>query len=194
MAGTRHLLNRLSALPGPGSPQQYRELLGPTVEAILIEAGKRAGALVERQLATSTYRPTPAELRATWQSMVVEDGEARGASIRDRSRRCPYCEGRGQLHAVVWSRRKGADRVRTYSVTCSCPRGLQLLGAEGLQRMSREQFEVKCSRQEAPSEFHDGVIAWHVDDATSAPAPEWARWCPALTPPEGADGSFVAQR
>jgi hypothetical protein len=137
MAGTRHLLNRLSALPGPGSPQQYRELLGPTVEAILIEAGDRAGALVERQLATSTYRPTPAELRTTWQSMVVEDGEARGASIRDRSRRCPYCEGRGQLHAVVWSRRKGADRVRTYSVTCSCPRGLQLLGAEVEAERSR---------------------------------------------------------
>lgn len=186
MSEVRHLVKRLSALPGPGSPREYMELLGPTVASILTEAGDKAGALVERQLASATYRPTPAELRKTWLEMVSEAGQARDASIAQASRRCPYCEGTGQVRAYVASRRKGVERLRAYSVTCGCPRGQQLNGAQlkWSHRMSRGELEAAASRQMAQSEWHDGVLAIHVDDAQSGPRPEWCRWFPALEPPE----------
>ena len=183
---TRHLVKRLSVLPGPGTPREYLELLGPTIHAILEEAGDKAHALVERQLATAAFRPTPAELRGTWLSMVSEAGQARDASIAQASRRCPYCQGVGQVTAWVASRRQGKERVRTYSVTCGCPRGMQLHGAQ-LQyghRLSRGELESLAHQQRAPSEFHDGVLALYVDDCTKGARPDWTRWAPAMEPPK----------
>lgn len=186
MADAQKLVVRLSALPGPGSPRDYRELLGPTIHALLEEAGDRAGELVERQLAASTYRPTPAELRATWSTMKSEAGQERDARIIKASSRCPHCWGVGQLRAYVHSRRKGVERVRAYAVTCGCPRGQQLNAAQlhyGT-RMSRAELEAMAERQTASTEWHDGVLAWFVDDCLSGQRPEWCRWFPALQPPE----------
>ena len=183
MGRHEHLVRRLSALPGPGTPRDYLQLLGPTLDGILEEAGDLAGALVERQLASSTYRPTPAELRTTWLAMTSEAGQRRDESIRQRSRRCPYCEGRGQVHAWVRTRIRGAERVRTYAVTCSCPRGLQLAQKEGERRMDRAELETTAQRQRAANEWADGVVALYVDDATKGARPEWTRWAPAVEPP-----------
>lgn len=184
--GMDRMVARLSALPGPGSPRDYRELLGPSVRALLEEAGPRAEELVERQLSASTYRPTPAELRQTWAGMVAEAGQERDARIIAASAKCRYCGGGGQLRAYVHTRRRGAERVRAYAVTCGCPRGVQLSGAQlhyG-RRMTRADLESTAAHQAAQTEWHDGVLAVHVDDATSGERPEWCRWFPALTPPE----------
>jgi len=190
MSRHRHLLKRLSALPGSGTPRDYQELLGPTILVILEEAKDRAGVLVERQLAGSSYRPTPAELRKTWLEMKAEAQGARVEQIAEASQRCPYCEGVGQVRAYVHSRRKGVERVRAFSVACGCPKGQRLRDAQlhyG-QRLSRGEFEVMAARQQAQSEWHDGVLAWHVDDCTTGARPEWARWAPALHPPENGGG------
>jgi hypothetical protein len=186
MADLQKLVARLAALPGTGTARDYRDLLGPTVHALLREAGDRAEELVERQLATSTYRPTPAELRVTWATMVSEAGQERDARIAKASSRCRYCWGVGQVRAFVHSRRKGTERVRAYSVTCGCPRGQQLNGAQlhyG-RRMSRGELEATATAQAAQTEWHDGVLAFFVDDNTTQERPEWCRWFPALHPPE----------
>ncbi len=185
MADLTRLLARLSALPGPGSPREYRELLGPTIRAQLEQAEGRAAELVERQLASSTYRPTPAEFRRTWLEMVREAGQERDARIRTASEACRYCEGTGELRAYVASRRKGRETVRTYAVTCGCPRGQRLHGAQlrYQQRLTRGEVEAIATRQQAKSEFHDGVLALWIDDATKGARPEWARWAPAMEPP-----------
>ena len=184
---TRHkrLLQQLSALPGSGTPREYRDLLGPTIVALLDGAEDRAGELVARQLASSSYRPTPAELRKTWLAMVAEAGQERDARIRAASEGCLYCEGTGELRAYVASRRKGRETVRTYAVTCGCPRGQRLHGAQlrYQQRLTRGEVESIAARQQAKSEFHDGVLALYVDDATKGARPDWTRYAPAMEPP-----------
>ena len=186
MADAARLVERLSALPGPGSPRDYRELLGPTIHAQLEQAGERANELVERQLASSTYRPTPAELRKTWLEMGREAGQARDSRIRAESQGCRYCEGSGEVRAFVASRAQGVERVRAYSVTCGCPRGQRMHGAQlsYQRRLSRGEVESLAVRHQAQSEFHDGILALHIDDALSGSRPEWCRWWPAKGPPE----------
>lgn len=186
MADLQRLVARLSALPGPGSPREYRELLGPTIHALLTQAEDRAEELVERQLSTSTYRPTPAELRKTWVLMVREAGQERDARIRSASEGCQYCEGSGEVRAYVASRRQGVERVRAYSVTCGCPRGQRIHGAQlrHQRRLSRGEVESIAVNRRAQSEFHDGILGLHVDDALSGARPEWCRWWPADAPPE----------
>ena len=185
MANHRHLLRRLGALPGPGTSREYLDLLGPSLTSILDSAGRQAGVLVERQMATSSFRPTPAELGATWRAMQQEQSQQREESINQQSRGCGFCGGVGQVTAYLRSRRKGSERVRTYSVTCSCPRGARLHGSQ-LQygkRLSIPEFEVKCKRDEARSEWHDGVLDYWVQDLTKGAPPEWARYSPALVSP-----------
>jgi hypothetical protein len=174
------LLRRLSALPGPGSPAEYRELLGPSVVAVLREAGQQADALVERQMLVSTYRPTPAELRTTWQSMQLESSGRAVATIAAASQRCRYCAGRGQLSCWVLRQRRGARQLVTMQATCTCPQGQRLHAAEmpdGIPRLSVTELEVRCMRQRLPEgSTADGVLGLHIEDERSGPRPQWTHW------------------
>jgi hypothetical protein len=182
-----NLIRKLSKMPGQGSPGDYVDTFGSVLFKMLESAGADASLVVERVLAGQQFRPTPVEVKTAIDLLKLERQSDRQGDIDKASKTCRFCTGRGQVTAFVLSRSSGVKRIRSYAVTCGCPRGQQLRAAELPQgygsRLSRVELETLCYRKQAMSDDHDGVLRWHIEDDMSGARPEWARWCPALEPP-----------
>lgn len=177
----RHLMRRLSLMPGQGTPGQWLESVGPVVEPILRDAGTLAGVLVDRAQVEMEYRPTPFALKGLLQTMEAEEGDRVAERRRARSRRC-ICGGRGMrtIHVEIWKGERGSRLTRTPTTliaACICPQGIRLSEAElHYERwLTLPQWEERINRKLVPMDGRTpGPTRYWVDDGVSAP-PQWTR-------------------
>lgn len=177
----RHLMRRLSKMPGQGSPQDWLESVGPVVEAILRDAGTLAGVLVDRCQVEMQYRPTPFALKGLLQTMEAEEGDRVAERRKARSRSC-ICQGSGRrnIHVEVWKGERGGPLRRTPTTVvaaCTCPQGIRLSEAQlhyG-RWLTLPQWEERIRRKLVPIDGRTpGPTRYWVDDGISAP-PQWTR-------------------
>lgn len=177
----RHLMRRLSLMPGSGTPGNWLESAGPVVEGILRQARDLAGPLVDRAMVEMEYRPTPFALKALLATMENEDGDRVAERRRARSRACS-CAGSGlrAVHVEVWRGERGHRLHRTpttVTAACTCPQGARMAGSElNYGRwLTLPQWEERIRRKLVPLDGrHPGPTRYWVDDGVSAP-PEWTR-------------------
>lgn len=177
----RHLMKRLSLMPGQGTPGQWLESVGPVVEPILRSAGTLAGVLVDRAQVEMEYRPTPFALKGLLQTMEGEEGDRVAERRRARSRTC-ICQGRGMrtIHVEIWKGERGGPLRRTPTTitsACTCPQGTRLSECElhyG-RWLTLPQWEERIQRKIVPMDGRTpGPTRYWVDDGISA-APQWTR-------------------
>lgn len=177
----RHLMRRLSLMPGQGTPGQWLESVGPVVEPILRSAGSLAGVLVDRAQVEMEFRPTPFALKGLLQTMEGEEGDRVAERRRARSRTC-ICQGRGMrtIHVEIWKGERGSPLRRTPTTViaaCTCPQGTRLSECElhyG-RWLTLPQWEERIQRKlVAMDGFTPGPTRYWVDDGISA-APQWTR-------------------
>ena len=177
----RHLMKRLSLMPGQGTPGQWLESVGPVVEPILRSAGTLAGVLVDRAQVEMEYRPTPFALKGLLQTMEGEEGDRVAERRRARSRTC-ICQGRGMrtIHVEIWKGERGGPLRRTPTTitsACTCPQGTRLSECElhyG-RWLTLPQWEERIQRKLVAMDGRTpGPTRYWVDDGISA-APQWTR-------------------
>lgn len=177
----RHLMRRLSLMPGSGTPGQWLESAGPVIEGILRQAGDISGAMVDRAMVEMKYRPTPFALTSLLRTMEGEEGERVAERRVARSRACS-CAGRGirTIHVETWRGESGGTLARvpwTVSAACICPQGIRISEAELRHGrwLTLPQWEERIRRKLVPLDGgHPGPTRYWVDDGVSAP-PQWTR-------------------
>jgi hypothetical protein len=175
----KHLMRRLSLMPGSGTPGQWLESAGPVIEGILRQAGDISGAMVDRAMVEMQYRPTPFALTSLLRTMEAEEGDRVAERRLARSRSCA-CEGRGTrtIHVERWSGQRELRRVpSTIMAACVCPQGIRLSEAEITRGrwLTVPQWEERIRRRMVPPDgSRTGCSRYWVDDGYSAP-PQWTR-------------------
>lgn len=177
----KHLMKRLSLMPGSGSPGQWLESAGPVIEGILRQAGDISGAMVDRAMVEMQYRPTPFALQSLLRTMESEEGHRVAERRVARSRSC-VCQGRGKrtIYVETWRGERGQRLTRvptTVTAACVCPQGIRISECElrNGRWLTLPQWEERIRRRLVPLDGDiPGPTRYWVDDGVSAP-PQWTR-------------------